>query len=433
MVHSGRVSVSPKPVVMGLIGIGAMGKGLLYQSTITPGAVCGAVCDVHVDRALKTLTWLGMPFDVANTPGEMVDTIRRGRVSVCEDGLWIAGCEALDVMVEASNAVAGAGRHTHEALLQGLPVVLMNSEIDLLYGPLFADTARRTGTTFTSCDGDQYGVLRHLIDEIRGWGFELVMAGNIKGFLDRYATASTVAAEADLRHLDHRMCAAYTDGTKLNIEMAILANAYGLRTSQAGMRGPALNNVHEVLQAFDFDDLRRAPAPAVDYILGAEPGGGVFVVGYCDNAYQRQMLAYYKMGNGPHYLFQRPYHLCHIEAMRTVVEAVRHRRGLMQPTFGFATNVYAYAKRDLAAGTPLDGIGGQCCYGLIENNAEGQDGVPIGLADEVVLTRAVARDEKIHLRDVSYDSSRVSFRLFDDATRASDAIRQQRGSLAGPT
>ena len=59
--------------------------------------------------------------------------------------------------------------------------------------------------------------------------------------------------------------------------------------------------------------------------------------------------------------------------------------------------------------------------------------MPIGLADEVVLTRAVARDEKIHMRDVSYDSSSVSFRLFDDATRSSDAIPLPLGSLSGRT
>ena len=54
---------------------------------------------------------------------------------------------------------------------------------------------------------------------------DLVMAGNIKGFLDRYATPASIIAEADKRNLDYRMCASYTDGTKLCIEMAIIANA----------------------------------------------------------------------------------------------------------------------------------------------------------------------------------------------------------------
>ncbi len=409
---------------MGVVGAGSMGKGLLYQSTLTPGIVCGAVCDLRMDRAVAALQAFGLPYEIADRPGMMTDVIRRGRVAVCEDGQWIAQCDALDVMVEASSAIAAAARHVDEALRRGLPVVLMNSEIDLLYGPLFAETARRTGTVCTSCDGDQYGVIKRLIDEIRDWGFELVMAGNIKGFLNRYATPTSMAVEADRRHLDHRMCASYTDGTKLNIEMAILANSYGLRTSRPGMSGPALRSVHDVLGAFDFDELRRAPAPCVDYILGAEPGGGVFVVGYCNHAYQRQMLAYYKMGNGPYYVFYRPYHLCHIEAMRTVSEAARDGRVFMQPDAGFATNVYAYAKRDLPPGAVLDDIGGDSCYGLIENCADnrGNQGIPIGLAGGATLRRAVVRDQKIRLVDIAFDPASPAFQIFQEATRASDAI-----------
>jgi len=43
------------PIKIGIIGIGAMGKGLLYQSYITPGIDCVAVCDSTVDRCMKAL------------------------------------------------------------------------------------------------------------------------------------------------------------------------------------------------------------------------------------------------------------------------------------------------------------------------------------------------------------------------------------------
>lgn len=422
-----------RPAVLGIIGAGSMGKGLLYQSTITAGVRCGAVCDLRIERAIRALELFAIPHEVARDPSGIVDAIRRERVAVCEDGSWIAQCEALDVMIEASSSVAAAGQFALDALTRGLPVVLMNSEIDLLYGPLLAETARRHGTVCTSCDGDQYGVLKHLIDEVRSWGFELVMAGNIKGFLDRSATASSIAAEAELRHLDHRMCASYTDGTKLNIEMAILANAYGLRPTRPGMTGPALGSVRDVLRTFDFDRLRQAAVPCVEYILGAEPGGGVFLVAHCEHEYQRQMLTYYKMGDGPYYVFYRPYHLAHIEAMRTVVEAARDRRVMMQPDFGFETNVYAYAKRDLIEGTTLDGIGGDCCYGLIETCADNREspGIPIGLTEGVTLKRRIGRDEKIGLCDVGYDSRELAFQLFEKASRASAAIRNDHYRYAG--
>jgi predicted homoserine dehydrogenase-like protein len=133
------------------------------------------------------------------------------------------------------------------------------------------------------------------------------------------------------------------------------------------------------------------------------------------------MLAYYKLGAGPFYLFYRPYHLCHVEAMRCVAEAALERRALLAPTFGFRTNVFAYAKRDLPSGERLDGVGGYACYGLVENQVAGAapDGLPICLAENVVLNRSVAKDERILLRDVSYDPRRDDFVLYAKALEAS--------------
>ncbi len=35
-----------------------------------------------------------------------------------------------------------------------------------------------------------------MIEEIELWGFRIVMGGNIKGFLDRYATRASIPATA---------------------------------------------------------------------------------------------------------------------------------------------------------------------------------------------------------------------------------------------
>lgn len=291
---------------------------------------------------------------------------------------------------------------------------------------MLSQLARKNKVVCTSCDGDQYGVLKHLIDDMHLWGFDLVMAGNIKGFLDRYANPTTIIPEADKRNLDYRMCVAYTDGTKLNIEMAIIANAYGLSTKIPGMYGPGARNVQEVFHLYDFDTLWADRKPFVDYILGAEPGGGVFTVGYCDDPYQKEMLRYYKMGDGPYYLFYRPYHLCHIEAMGTVLKVLNEKCCYLQPVYGFRTNVYAYAKIDLLQGDCLDGIGGYKCYGKIENCDENMtfSGLPICLSEGLRLRHAVAKDEKIIFDDVIYDPQRLDFTLY--ATALDDSENRRR-------
>jgi predicted homoserine dehydrogenase-like protein len=60
------------------------------------------------------------------------------------------------------------------------------------------------------------------------------------------------------------------------------------------------------------------------------------------------------------------------------------------------------AKRDLKTGERLDGIGGFCSYGLIDNRiaARAAAALPIGLSDGRVLLRDVAKDAVLSFDDV---------------------------------
>jgi predicted homoserine dehydrogenase-like protein len=139
------------------------------------------------------------------------------------------------------------------------------------------------------------------------------------------------------------------------------------------------------------------------------------------------MMEYYKMGKGPYYLFYRPYHLCHVEAIASVVEPIIDGRPLMQPEKGFQTDVYAYAKRDLKADEMLDGLGGYNCYGMIENckSLNGRNRLPILLAENVKLKRDIRKDEMINFEDVVYDRKDYAFDLFFKTIEVSDALKQR--------
>jgi predicted homoserine dehydrogenase-like protein len=403
-----------EPIPIAIIGIGSMGKGLLHQSLITPGIRCVAIADLDVTRAIAVAEEFACAYRVVDDLQDLHEAVREGVMAICEDGDLLARCELVDALVESSSSIIPAAGFALTALKHRKHLVLMNSEVDLAFGPHLLEVARANEVTYTSCGGDQHGVLKHLIDEIQLWGFDLMMAGNIKGFLDRYADPVQIIPEADIRNLDYRMATAYTDGTKLCVEMALLANARGLRVTTPGMQGPPAQDVHEVFELFDFESIRNTGQPVVDYILGAEPSGGVFVVGHCDDSYQMAMLKYYKMGDGPFYLFYRPYHLCHIEAMACIAEACLDGRSLLQPDHGLRTNVIAYAKRPLRQGERLDGVGGFTCYGLIENRGpDGADeGLPICLAADVTLERDVSKDGRIALGDVRYAAGRFDFDLY---------------------
>jgi len=417
-----KLSNLSEPIAVGIIGAGMMGRGLYHQTAITPGITCVALADIKLDRAISCVKAAGHRFEIAETPEKAAIAIGQQAVCVCSDAELIVGAPNVDVVVDASTAIAASGRFAERAILNHKHIILMNAEIDLIFGPYLASLAEREGVVYTSCDGDQHGVIKRLWDEATLWGMKPFFAGNIKGFLDRYATPTTIVPEADKRHLDYHMATAFTDGTKLCVEMALVANALGLHTTIPGMRGPQATHVKEALTLFDLEAC-STNGGVVDYVLGGEPGGGVFVIGRCDDASQKRMLAYYKMGKGPFYLFYRPYHLCHIEATRSIADACLEGVSLLKPDFGFQTNVYAYAKRDLREGERLDGIGGYTCYGMIEN-ASGpalNTGLPICLADGARLKRDMSKDEKITLDNVECNQSGDAWRLYDLAMQHSGA------------
>jgi len=248
----------------------------------------------------------------------------------------------------------------------------------------------------------------------------------VKGFLDRYANPTSIEPEARKRFLDPQMCASYTDGSKLGVEMALVANAFDMECLVPGMYGPRAKHILDIPKLFDLQAIHDAGKAVVDYVIGCEPYGGVFAVGYSDSAYQKKMLGWFpaRLSEGPFYVFRRPYHLIHIEAMQCVAEAHLDRQPLLQPRFGFKTNVYCYAKKDLRAGDPLDGLGGYACYGMIENCADNQTapGVPICLAEDVTVNRDIAKDEKILMDDIVYDANRFDFDLYALAVKATDMV-----------
>ncbi len=386
-----------------LVGAGSVGHGVFHQSLITPGVECRVVCDIHTDRALA-LVDPKRPSRLVTSAGGLADCILRGEIAVCDDAALAATAPGVDVYFDASTAIGAAPQSILAAMSAGKHVVMMNAEADALFGPLFWHEAQRHGVAYTSSDGDQPAVIARLAEELRFYGFEFVMGGNIKGFLDRYTDPVKILPEARKRGLDPQMCSSYTDGTKLCVEMSIVANALGCDVARPGMYGPAMREATELFDHFALAELwSPGRPPLVDYVLGAKPKGGVFAVGYTDDPYQRRMLDWFppEIGPGPFYVLTRPYHLVHLETMRTVLEVARTGRSLIAPRFGMRTGVVCRAKRALGAGDVLDGPGGFATYGLIENSADGAaTGLPICLSAGARLRRAIAGDERIGWDDV---------------------------------
>lgn len=199
-------------------------------------------------------------------------------------------------LIEATNSIVAAYDYCVAAIERRAHCVLMNAEVDLIPGHLLQSAAMDHGVVVTSDSGDQHGVLARIMEEVEMWGFDIVQAGKMKGFLDRYRAAAGTIEIARSLNLSTVQCLAYTDGSKLNIEMSVIANEYGLTPLVPGMEGPKAEKVQDVLGLFDFD--AYSGHGRVDYILGAgEHRSGVYVVGKCDSAFQQGYMDYYKVYN----------------------------------------------------------------------------------------------------------------------------------------
>jgi predicted homoserine dehydrogenase-like protein len=113
-------------------------------------------------------------------------------------------------------------------------------------------------------------------------------------------------------------------------------------------------------------------------------------------------------------VFYTPYHLPHVQIPSTIGRAVIHRDPTVAPLAGPVCEVLTVAKRDLKAGEQLDGVGGFCTYGLIDNRtaARAVDALPIGLSEGCLLRRDIAKDEAISFADVDSPRGRLAEMLW---------------------
>lgn len=400
------------PIRVALVGTGFMGRGILLQITRSvPGMEVVAVYNRNVGRAKQAYTDAGITaFKVVNNLGLLEARISHGKYSITEDPLLLCKAENIDVIVEVTGAVEFSARIAFEAIKHKKHVVLMNAELDSTVGPILKVYADRAGIILTNADGDQPGVEMNLFRFVKGIGVKPVLCGNIKGLQDPYRNPTTQESFAKKWDQNPAMVTSFADGTKISFEQAIVANATGMTIGKRGMFGPSVTpglHLNDIIANYPLEILLEGPG-IVDYVVGAAPGPGVFVLGTHDDPRQQRFLNLYKLGEGPLYLFYTPYHLCHFEVPTTCARAVLFKDATIAPLGAPRVDVVATAKIDLKAGEILDGIGRYRTYGQCETYAitRNENLLPMGLAEGCIVTRDIPRDQVITYHDVTVPQGR---------------------------
>ncbi|WKN43559.1 NAD(P)H-dependent oxidoreductase [Tunicatimonas pelagia] len=406
------------PIRVGIIGAGYMSKGLINQiERYTSGMKVVAISNRTIDKALGCYHQAGIT-DVAivNNASQLSDAISHEQYAVCQHSSILCEADGVDIIVEATGTIDYAASSVLNAVKHHKPVVLLNAELDATLGPILKYYADQSGVILTGSDGDQPGVIMNLYRFVKGLGFDPLVAGNIKGFLDFHKNPDDMAEYAKKAGQNVNMITSFTDGTKIAFEQASVANATGMVVNKRGMNAfRSTDHVDELTQLYDIDELKSLGG-IVDYAVGPKPGPGVYVFATTDDPLSKDYLNYLKLGKGPLYSFYTPYHLCFFEVPNSIVRTFHFNDAVMAPLDGPVVEVVTAAKQNLKAGDTLDGFGGYTSYGVCENYeaSRSENLLPIGLTEGVKLKRDVAKDAIITFDDIEILNDQLSFQLYQE-------------------
>lgn len=402
-----------EPIRVAMVGAGFMARGVARQlMNVVPGMDLVAISNREAAAAERAYAEAGVE-DVrfVSSERELERSITEGACAVTDDALVLCRAAGVDAVLEVTGAVEFGAHVATEAIRHGKHVISMNAELDGTIGPILKAQADRAGVIFTNVDGDQPGVIMNLYRFVTGIGVRPRLCGNIKGLQDPYRNPTTQEGFAKKWGQKAHMVTSFADGSKISFEQAIVANATGMRVAKRGMHGPTVpsgTHIQDAVAEYPLEDVLSGDG-IVDYVVGAVPGPGVFVLGTHDDPVQQHYLNLYKLGEGPLYCFYTPYHLCHFEVHNTIARAVLFGDATIAARDRPYVEVVATAKIDLEAGQTLDGIGYYMTYGECENadTARREDLLPMGLAEGCTLKRDVPKDQALTFSDVELPEGRL--------------------------
>jgi len=304
-----------------------------------------------------------------------------------------------DLVVECSGDAIYGTAVLHKAMAASLPVVTMDAELQVTSGSYLA------GRGFiTEAEGDQPGCLASLRENVMQMGFTPSVYGNIKGFLNLAPTLEEMRYWSQKSGISLEMVTSFTDGTKVQIEQALVANGLGAGIAQPGLLGIASEDVNAGANLLALE-AKRLGFPISDYIISPKAPPGVFIAAWHDER-QKDALAYFKLGKGPSYTLLQTYHLCHLEIIKTIRRVAQGGGVLLNNSLLPSISVAAIAKRPLVPGhTIKKGIGSFDVRGIAVTIIDNPQHIPIGLLAEATVKNHIEPGQQIHFSDVDIPES----------------------------
>ncbi len=391
-----------RPVRVALIGAGQMGKDIIAQIAGMQGMELDIVVDLTLETCLDGYRQASTQEEVVGcaTLEEAEAAVATGKKVAATDYHLAVALSTVRVVIDATGSPEMGARVTMECILHKKHIVMMNVECDVTVGPLLRRLCQQAGIVYSLTAGDEPGSIIEVYRFAKALGFTVVAAGKGKNNpLDIYAHPGMAQwkEKAARRQMAARMLVEFVDGSKTMVEMCAVSNATGLMPDCRGMHGPKCNRA-DLAKVFSLKSQGGIldQTGVVDYGIG-DINPGVFVIVTTQNQRIIDGLVQRDMGDGPNYLLLRPYHLCSIETPITAAQAVLYGESTGHPMDHMTSECITIAKKDIAAGETLDGIGEYCYRASIDRyeTAREQRLLPVGLAKGAVAKEYIPRDTPI--------------------------------------
>ena len=407
------------PIRVAVVGAGLMGSGLVAQLKTIHNIDVILWSSRREDGLAQKAKEAGLKegaYAFAGDKNEAEALLEEGRMILTTDNSLAWRLDGVDAICDCTGNTEAGACINENGLEAGKHIISFNVECDVLLGPYFLKKAKEAGLCYTGTAGDEPGAIMELYNFATFLGFRVVAAGKGKNNpMNVEATPEALKAEAEKKGISPRMLTSFVDATNTMIELNAVANATGLLPDEGGCVGmhATINELSEKLRTKDLGGEMNRPG-TVNFVHGIAPG--VFVSVESDEPMIQREMPYLSMGDGPNYIFYRPYHLTNIETPLTIAKAVMYNEATIAPEAGYVAHTVAVAKKDMDAGEAIEGIGSATCYGtLVEGKRAYEENLlPIGLiVGETKLARPVKKGTPLRLDDVVLDKSSILVKLFN--------------------
>jgi predicted homoserine dehydrogenase-like protein len=309
-----------------------------------------------------------------------------------------------DIVFECSGDVMHATEVILAATNANKKVVTLNAEFHVTTGSYFV----RKGAYVTDADGDQPGCLARLKQEIEGMGFEPAAYVNIKGFINLNPERKDMEYWSAQQGIRMEQVVSFTDGSKLQIEQAFVANGLGATIPPRGMFGRTVESLNDL--DFLIRASEEAKLPISDFVLckGAPPGELIVAKNPQADRLGNYIVGPLKTKEKLGYILLRPYHLCHLEALNTLRRVNAGEGMLINNSANPTLTVSAVAKRKILRGETIErGAGGFDVRGVAVQLKDNLNAAPICLLQNTPVIRDIEPGQIVQFDDVELAESKA--------------------------